>query len=146
MHASRWIDTLPDLGPALDEYRRNLAEFVDIARGAGARIVLATQPMLWRVDLPANAQKLLWMGGVGYFQNEPGAAYYTLRASIEGMKRYNDVVRSFAREHGVECVDLAAVLDGDESAFYDDCHFTEHGAELVARAWLDVLARPPPPR
>jgi lysophospholipase L1-like esterase len=144
--ASRWIDALPDLARALDEYRRNLSELVDIAQRSGARIVLATQPMLWRVDLPPEAQRLLWMGGVGDFQDVAGCAYYTLRALIEAMKRYNDVVRDVARARGVACVDLARFLDGDASAFYDDCHFTEHGAELVASAWLDVLAPRSPPR
>lgn len=144
--ATQWIDLLPDLTSALDEYRRNLAQLVDIARRSGARIVLATQPMSWRTDLPADAQKLLWMGGVGDFQAHAGAPYYTLRASIEAMRRYNAVVIALSRERGVECVDLAALLDGDETVFYDDCHYTEHGAELVARAWLDVLARPSSPR
>jgi hypothetical protein len=95
--------------------------------------------MLWRADLPANAQDLLWMGGSGDFQHESGAAYYTLPALIEGMRRYNDVVRTVARERKIECVDLAAELDGDTALFYDDCHFTELGAERVARVWAELL-------
>jgi lysophospholipase L1-like esterase len=139
--ATRWIDALPDLSRALEEYKRNLEQLVDIAEQARARIVLATQPMLWRADLPASTQELLWMGGTGDFQHEAGMAYYTLPALIEGMRRYNDVVRAVARERHVECVDLASQFDGDTSVFYDDCHFTEAGARRVADAWASVLTR-----
>jgi hypothetical protein len=116
-----------------------LTRIVDTAQRSHARIVLATQPMLWRADLPPDAERLLWMGGTGDFQKQSGCAYYRLPALIEGMRIYNDVVRSVARERGIECVDLAAALDGDVAVFSDDCHFTELGAQRVAKAWLEAL-------
>ena len=33
----------------------------------------------------------------------------------------------------VDCLDLAAVLPKDTTIFYDDCHFNEHGAEVMAK-------------
>jgi len=132
--AAHLIDELPDLTDALAEYQRNLARIVDSARSANARIVLLTQPTMWRADLPSELQSLLWMGGIGDFQAKPGSDYYTVRALAEGMRLYNEAMLALARERGVECVDLAALLAGDDAAFYDDCHFNEHGARRVAEA------------
>jgi lysophospholipase L1-like esterase len=138
--ATRWIGVLPDLTKALDEYRRNLEELVDIAQRAHVRILLATQPILWRIDLPQGSRDLLWMGGTGDFQREEGKAYFTLPALIEGMKRYNDVTRGVARERDLEWLDLAELIDGEPALFYDDCHFTEAGARRVASGWAGLLA------
>ena len=41
------IDRLPDLRPALDEYRRNLETIVGYVTQQGARLILITQPSMW---------------------------------------------------------------------------------------------------
>ena len=44
----------------------------------------------------------------------------------------------------VECIDLAPVLPGDTTLFYDDVHFNESGAEKVAEVLAQyILYRPP---
>lgn len=126
--------TLPDLTTALEEYARNLGTIIDLARGKSVRLILVTQPTLWRRDMPAELSGLLWMGGVGDFQREAGKDYYSTEALEEGMALYNDTLLKTCRERGAECFDLAAVVPKDTSAFYDDCHFNEGGARLVAEA------------
>ena len=44
------------------------------------------------------------------------------------------------REEGVDCLDLAALIPKDTSAFYDDCHFNIAGNAKVAAAVTDFLA------
>lgn len=139
-------DELPDLSSALEEYRTNLGTIIDIATRERLRIAFATQPCLWRADLSPELEGLLSMGGVGDYQAHEGCAYYTPRALAEGMRRYNEVLLEVCRERNVECLDLAALLDHDDAAFYDDCHFTEHGARRVAEAWAARLASSPPAR
>jgi len=77
-------------------------------------------------------EALLWSGGVGDYQETPSAPYYTSRALAEGMERYNATLRGTCAELGVDCLDLAALLPRDTSVFYDDVHFNEAGARLVA--------------
>ena len=135
---------LPDLSAALEAYRHNLAACVALAREHGTRIVLVDQPSIWRDDLSEPDRKLLWMGGVGNYQNELGLPYYSMEALGQGMRLYNEALHALADEEGVESVPLAAAIPKDALHFYDDVHFNERGSLLVAdviAGWL--LARPP---
>ena len=135
---------LPDLDDALDEYRRNMRALIEAGRAAGARVVCATQPFLWRTDLPAEMAALCWMGGAGPYQERPGSEYWALGALAEGMTLYNGALLELCAEANVACVDLEPLLAKDTSAFYDDVHFNEAGARLVAEAIADELAQGAP--
>ncbi|HYO17027.1 MAG TPA: SGNH/GDSL hydrolase family protein, partial [Thermoanaerobaculia bacterium] len=126
---------LPDLGPALEDYAGNLRAIADTAARHGARVVFMTQPALWREDLPEDLERLLWMGGVGRFQQESGHEYYSAGALAAGMAAYNRTLLEVCREiPGAICVDLAARLSQDTTAvFYDDVPFNEAGSRRVAR-------------
>lgn len=131
---------LPDLGPPLVDYAANLRAIADSAAQQGARVVFATQPALWREDLPADLDRLLWMGGVGRFQEESGHEYYSAGALASGMEAYNRTLLKVCRATpGAVCVDLAASLPRDTGAFYDDVHFNEAGSRRVARVLAERL-------
>ncbi len=134
--AAAILEALPDLTEALGTYRKNLETFVDVLVRRKVRVILVTQPTLWRVDLSANDQKLLWMGGKGNFQTTPGLPYYSVGALAEGMQKFNDVMLGVCKDRGVDCVDLATMIPRDTENFYDDCHFgvvtSEKIADLVA--------------
>ncbi|HEX9940404.1 MAG TPA: GDSL-type esterase/lipase family protein [Thermoanaerobaculia bacterium] len=126
-------DRLPDLAPALAEYAENLRAIARSAAQHGVRIVFVTQPVLWRDDLPQDLQRLLWMGGVGRFQEEGGHEYYSVSALAAGMDAYNRTLLATCREiPGAVCVDLASLLPRDTTVFYDDVHFNEAGSRRVA--------------
>lgn len=129
---------LPALGPALAEYADNLRAIARSAARHRARIVFVTQPALWRADLPPDLQRLLWMGGVGRFQQESGHDYYSVSALAAGMDAYNrTLLATCGQIPGAVCVDLAALLPRDATIFYDDVHLNEEGSRRVAR----ILAR-----
>lgn len=138
--ASRLRESLPDLSAALAEHAKNVSRIVDDAGSRGIRVVLLTQPALWRAGLTAEEQGLLWMGGVGAYQEEPGHEYYTAEALAAGMERFNDVLRDLCRSKRATCVDLARELPRDTSVFYDDVHFNEAGARRVAAAIASHLS------
>jgi hypothetical protein len=128
--------TLPLLDDALQEYTDNLRRIVSLARARGVRLVLVTQPVLWRAGLSEHDKALLWLGGVGDFQNQAGAVYYEPEALAGGMDAYNRRLLAVCAQTGSECVDLAAAVPRTTEYFWDDCHFTDAGEALVA----DVLA------
>lgn len=131
---------LPDLGPALAVYAANLRAIADTAAQHGARAVFATQPALWREDLPEDLERLLWMGGVGRFQEESGHEYYSAGALASGLEAYNRTLLEVCRAApGAVCVDLAASLPQDTGAFYDDVHFNEAGSRRVARVLAERI-------
>lgn len=137
--ASSWIDALPDLGPALAEYDRNVRALARVCSDAGARPLFLTQPCLWTADAPPEIAARFWMGGVGAYQKEPGAAYYTAGALADGMARFNAALVETCAAVGADCLDLAAVVPPDPAAFYDDVHFSEEGARRVAEAVAAAL-------
>jgi len=124
---------MPDLSAGLRSYEDNLNQMADLALAQSVRLIFVTQPSMWRAGLPQELNSLLWMGGIGNFQEHSGAAYYSPEALADGMERYNRLLLKVCERRGVECVDLSH-LEKDTSVFYDDVHFNESGARKVAAA------------
>lgn len=145
--AENLVDALPDLGPALAEYRRNLLAFVAGARRYGAPVLLLTQPTLWAVEMgPAERGRLL-AAGVGPIKTWCAhQRYYSPRALAEGMHAFNNVLRDVCRLPDVACRDLAAAVPARAEYFYDDMHLSEAGARLVAGLVTDWILELPSTR
>jgi len=60
------------------------------------------------------------------------------------MDSYNEALIELCSEEGLECYDLTANVPKDTTAFYDDVHFNESGARIVAGAISDYLLQQPP--
>src|ERR1043166_6356455 len=133
--------TLPDLNADLDEYARNVNTIIDLARQKSVRVVFVTQPYMWRPGLAPELNDLLWMGGIGNFQEEGGKEYYSVEALANGMELYNQTLLKTCRDRGAECVDAAALVPKDTTAFYDDVHLNEGGARRLAEILSDYLTR-----
>lgn len=139
--ATRLRETLPDLRSALGEYRQNLSRLIELARQREVRPIFLTQPTVWRDDLPPEFLPLLWVGRIGEGRD---AEYYSVPVLATQMKMYNDTLLETCRERGVECFDLAARVPRDATVFYDDDHYNEGGAELVAELVAGFLRERPP--
>ena len=66
-----------------------------------------------------------------------GAEYYSAEALADGMQRYNRALLGICRQRAVECLDVATQLPRTPEVFYDDAHFTDHGAALLAELVSD---------
>jgi lysophospholipase L1-like esterase len=142
--APSWRTELPDLDPALREYATNLHTIADVAQRHGARVVFATQPVMWHAQLTPAERALLWLGGVGDFQREPGHEYYRAEVLSRGMARYNAALLEVCTVRGLDCLDLAGALPRNTDTFYDDCHFNEAGSRRVAALLAEHLGRRAP--
>ncbi len=133
-HSLKIIDSLPDLTAALDEYERNLQLIYDETQKQKIKLVLINQATLYKDSMNEFENSLLWMGGVGDFQQEKNHAYYSTKALNKAMQLYNERVKNFCSFHPqIKFIDLASQLPKDTSVFYDDCHFNESGARKVAK-------------
>ncbi len=132
-------DALPDLSVGIAEYESNIVKILDAAERRSIRVVLMTQPTMWRPDLPESLRRLLWLGGVGDFASETGMPYYSVEVLEKGMRLYNETLLKICREKAVECFDLASVLRMDTTVFYDDLHFNDIGALQVSRILAEYL-------
>jgi len=138
--AGRLLERLPDLRAGIERYIENVARIVELARTRGVRVVLVTQPTLWRAGLSDGELALLWGGGPPFYALREGADYYSVEALAEGMARYNRALLRVCAQHDALCIDAASELPRTTEVFFDDAHFTEAGsarlAELIAQRLL----------
>ncbi len=132
--AKEIVNKAPEMDWELERYGKRLEWMVAAARKLDLRIIFATQPTLWKPQMPESEQALLWYGGIGNFFKGKVTRYYSTEVLAEVMDRYNEKTRVVSRELGVELVDLARIILKNTDSFYDDCHFNENGAGLVTAA------------
>jgi lysophospholipase L1-like esterase len=142
--AANLVDALPDLAPALAEYRRNLLALAERARLYGAPVLFLSQPTIWAREMgPAETARLL-AGGLGPIRTWcTQQRYFSPGALADGMRAFNDVLRDVCRAPGMTCRDLAAALPPRAEYFYDDMHLSEAGARRVAElvvTWILELS------
>jgi lysophospholipase L1-like esterase len=134
--ASR-ITPLPDLHTGLEEYRGRLLSLASQCRDLDVRCLFLTQPSMWRSDLSPVEQGLLWLGYVGRGENLK--AYVSPGDLARAMDAYNRTLLDVCEQNGLECYDLVSYVPKDTSAFYDDVHFNEAGAWVVAQTLKQYL-------
>lgn len=139
---ARFRDSLPDLRAGLARYEKGILDTIEAARDT--RVILLTQPTLWRSGLSPEEEDLIWGVGPPIDQVTIESEFYTTEALATGMKSYNERLLQACRTRKVECLDLAKELPRDGSVFSDDAHLTERGSRMIAAAVADyLLARPP---
>ncbi len=133
------LETLPDMSAAIRQYRSNVRQLAQHVRDRGARPVFATHPVLWRAGMSPAEEEQLWFG-----LTLAGQALSVDQLAV-GMRAFNDALRAECDALDVACVDLTR-LNGDPQVFYDDCHFTEAGADRVADQLATFFLSKPKPR
>lgn len=133
---------LPDLRVGTQEYQQHVWRLAKQCQSLHLRCLFLTQPSLWRGDLTPGERRLLWWGNIGRWEKPEGYASATDLA--RAMEAYNQALLAVCRQGHLECYDLASIIPKDTLAFYDDQHFNEEGARIVARQLVDyLLSRPP---
>lgn len=135
------VREMPDLTEPLATYRRNLNELADRAAQYGAPTVFLTQPTIWSDQMRPEDKALLLAAGLGpnnvWCEDQ---RYFSAEAMANGMAAFNEVLRDVCRERGLICVDLAARVAKSGDNFFDDMHFNEQGADLVATIVAEEIA------
>ena len=124
----RGLTTEPPADTALwlDRYEKALMSVIEACRSHDQSLLLITQPSLWRDDLPPELADLLWAA--------TEEKVYSPGVLRQLMDSYNERMKLVAAREGVPCLDVAALIPRDDSAFYDDCHFNIAGSLMVSRA------------
>jgi lysophospholipase L1-like esterase len=133
---------LPDLSTGIREYRNRIMALADRCQDLHLRCLFLTQPYLWRDDLSPRELSLLWTGNIGQFGHPKG--YLSAGSLARAMDLYNRTLLDVCGQRGLECYDIAARIPKNTSAFFDDEHFNEGGAQLVAGYLSQYLLSSPP--
>jgi lysophospholipase L1-like esterase len=140
--AAERVTTMPDLSEHLHEFRKRLETMVELAKAESLRLILLTQPSMWRPNLSIEEEGLLWFG----WADELWQSYYSTEVLDQMLEQFNDVVLDVCQVGGVECIDVASQLPRDTTIFYDDIHFNENGSERVAAIVFKYWRRGREPR
>lgn len=128
------------LEEALAVYKQNLRKIISFCRSRDQKVLMLTQPTLYRKDMPEPLRKLLW----NHVHEKMAYSEETLAHLVNA---YNRAMIEVCRDEGVDCIDLASLLPKDTSVFYDDFHFNSSGCEKIAtiltRYFTDKLTKPP---
>jgi lysophospholipase L1-like esterase len=125
------IDSMPPLDTPLAEFVFNLNAMADITAAHHARLVLVTQPAIWRDSLTDAESATLWLGWLGD-EWATATAHYSFAVLRRAMDAYNVALLDVCRQRAIECVDAQAAIPRDTLMFYDDVHFTEAGSAQLA--------------
>ncbi|MBN1696143.1 MAG: hypothetical protein JW881_01405, partial [Spirochaetales bacterium] len=115
--------------PGLLPFRRNLEAIITLAQHDNIKVVLLTQPSLYKENpLPAIRPRLHMLN-----KEAIGAeGQWTYESALSGFIQYNEAVADLARERGVVCIDLDKEIPKSLDYFYDDVHYTDVAFDLVA--------------
>jgi len=127
---------------SLPDFEVSLRSLVRTLKGDGVRVILVTQPSLYKEEMSRPESARIWF---------PATFCVTIRnfwvrgipstgSMAAAMAAYNAVTLRVAEEKDVEVVDAATMIPRSLEFFGDDVHYTEQGAaalaESVARALL----------
>lgn len=116
---------LPDLTNGLNHYEQNLKKIINKAQKRNISIIFITQPTLWQKNLADKYKTLL--AARAHYNKTP---LYTGEALNEIMTIFNQRLITVCNSYNIPVIDLQ--LPKNQTIFYDDMHFNESGAEVVA--------------
>ena len=121
--------------PVFRDYYQRLVELI---RLDGSLPIVMTQPYLYKVEMSEAERKKIYMDK----QNSIGPeARWSIDTARRGMEQYVGAVRELSGTEQVPLIDLESVIPKELSHLFDDCHYTELGASLVAEHVSSELAK-----
>jgi lysophospholipase L1-like esterase len=131
---------------SLDDFEFNLRSLTRTLKADGVRVILLTEPSLYKSNMNPQETARLWFPSM--YGVQAAGVWARLVPSADAMARamaaYGQVVLRVGAEEGVEVLDLAERFPKTLEYLGDDVHYTERGSELVAREVARILAEPKP--
>lgn len=131
---------------SLPDYEVNLRSLVRTLKGDGVRVILVTQPSLYKDDMTRAEAARIWFP-VTFCVTARGPWVRGIPSSSSmaaAMAAYNEVIIRVGEEEGVEVVDAAAAIPKSLEFFGDDVHYTEQGAAALAQSVARALLHESP--
>jgi len=123
------IPSRPAFKPAArDDYEHAIVSIAALAVAHGSQAFFKTQPMLWKEESTPEEEAVFWL-----LKGKYGGRLY--RRSPGDSARLLDT----CERRGFPCVDLAETVPRSLAFFYDDVHFNDAGAHLVAEQFAEAL-------
>ncbi len=120
---------------SLPSFRRNLKQLIIRSKQDGAKVILLTQPYLYKTDMPVDEKKILFYD---YYYKDY-AKVPTISEQMQAMNTFNAAIRDIAGKLQVALIDVEKFLPKSTEFMFDDVHYTEEGAQKVAQIVFDDM-------
>jgi lysophospholipase L1-like esterase len=125
------INQLPDLTKALDFYENNTMKMIQFAKRKNVEITFISQAVLWNKNLSQEEKNIV------YSCIPKQGNHYSVAALVEGMQLFNKRLEKVCLRENIPFI--WNDLPSSSSYFFDDYHYTEKGAEVVAESLFQKL-------
>jgi lysophospholipase L1-like esterase len=115
--------------PGLASYERNVRTILDFAKLDGTKVVLMSEPFLFKESMNADEQRAMTL--LNYEAIGPTKQWSPV-TTVAGMNAYNGKLSEIATSTGVSFVDLEKAIPKTLEYFYDEVHFRAGTFDLVA--------------
>lgn len=106
-------------------YSENLQEIIKLTKENNIKLLLLTQPVIYKDGLSTRLDKLLMCILCGKMRFSPGEME-------QAMEAFNNALKEEAERGGADLIDLAKMLPKTTKVFYDDMHYNNNGALKIA--------------
>ncbi len=121
---------------SLPHFRDYSDALVQAVQRNGQRIIVASQPSLYRADNTPEERRLLYFAPL---MCADGETYPSHAAMMRGMRFYNDALRDLAAARGATFVDFEAAVPRTAEHFSDDVHLRRTGNAILAKVAADAI-------
>lgn len=124
------VNEMPrDISHGLEGYANNLREMIRLAKQRHVRLIFMTQPELLQPNMSQEMIDHIWSGWIG----DPSLnIYWSPEVAAKVLSAHNELLLKIGRDEGIECIDLASRVPKSLDIFFDQCHFTDYGCNVVA--------------
>lgn len=135
------VDYPLDRYVSLGSFEKNLRRIVKYVKFDNSRILLVSQPSLYKNKMEGREPEALCFGKaiantrLNFVQSE----YPSSKSFFRAMKFFNENAEKVAREEGALFVDAAGDIAKTLNNFRDDLHYTEEGAHLLAESISEAI-------
>ena len=126
---------------SLPQFEENIRALVHYVRADGGRVILLTQPSLYK-DNPSLEERRAIRFGEEFCSTRTGwwtAEYPTIPSLGRAMQAFNDVIRRVGAELDVLVIDLDAGIPKTLDMLLDDVHTNSRGAAAVAQQIFEAI-------
>ncbi|AFH50180.1 GDSL-like lipase/acylhydrolase domain protein [Ignavibacterium album JCM 16511] len=121
------VDT--DYFPGLNSFKRNLTTIIELAKLDGTKVILMTQPNIYKSGMSDKELKSLTMLNKEAIGDGKRWTYDT---AFRGIIAYNDAIKEISVFMNVPLIDLDKVVPKNLDYFYDDVHYQSKTYDLIS--------------
>jgi lysophospholipase L1-like esterase len=129
------IDT--DYFPGLISFERNLNTIIELGKADGTRVVLLTEPNLYKDTMTSEELKVLEMFNQEAIGNGEKWAFKT---ALSAMRQYNEKIKEISAKQSVFLIDLDRIVPKSIEYLRDDVHYQDKTYDLISDSLAEKLA------